>query len=132
MIARGRGQIALMSSLAGWRGWPGAPAYCASKAAVKIYGESLRGALSGTGVKVSVICPGFVESQMTAVNDFPMPFLVSAEKAARIIRRGLEKDRSRISFPFPAVFFSWWFAVLPDALVQKLLGKTPSKRGASA
>ena len=58
MIARGQGQIALMSSLAGYRGWPGAPAYCGSKAAVKIYGESLRGVLKKTGIRVNVVCPG--------------------------------------------------------------------------
>ncbi|MBT5413183.1 MAG: SDR family NAD(P)-dependent oxidoreductase, partial [Rhodospirillaceae bacterium] len=92
-----RGQIALMSSLAAFRGFPGAPAYCASKAAVRVWGEALRGSLRTEGIAVSVICPGFVESPMTAVNDFPMPFLMPADWAARIVRRGLARDRARIA-----------------------------------
>lgn len=128
MAARGRGQIALMSSLAGFRGWPGAPAYCASKAAVRVYGESLRGALAKTGVGVSVICPGFVESRMTAVNDFPMPFLIDAPQAAKIIARGLAKDRGRISFPLRAAAFVWFVSLLPDRIAQRILKATPPKK----
>jgi NAD(P)-dependent dehydrogenase (short-subunit alcohol dehydrogenase family) len=71
MQGRGHGQIAIISSLAGFVGWPGAPAYCGSKAAARIYGEALRRSLGKSGVGVSVICPGFVESRITAVNDFP-------------------------------------------------------------
>ncbi|HBR69241.1 MAG TPA: short-chain dehydrogenase [Rhodospirillaceae bacterium] len=131
MVGRGRGQIALMSSLAGFRGWPGAPAYCASKAAVRVYGESLRGALGKTGVGVSVICPGFVESRMTAVNDFPMPFLMGAPQAAKIIARGLANDRGRISFPLRAAAFVWFISLLPDRIAQKLLKATPPKKAQS-
>jgi short-subunit dehydrogenase len=127
MIRRGRGHIALMSSLAAFRGWPGAPAYCASKAAVKIYGEGLRGALAKTGVRVSVICPGFVVSRMTAVNRFKMPFLMPAERAARIIASGLKKNRGRIAFPLRAYFFAWLIGVLPDGLAQAILSQTPAK-----
>lgn len=128
MIERGSGQIALMSSLAGFRGWPGAPAYCASKAAVKVYGESLRGVLAGAGIRVSVICPGFVESRMTAVNEFPMPFLIPAEKAADIIVRRLEKNRGRIAFPLPAYILAGIMGCLPDALAQPVLRAAPAKR----
>ncbi|GJL85659.1 MAG: short-chain dehydrogenase [Micavibrio sp.] len=127
MTRRGRGQIALMSSLAGFRGWPGAPAYCASKAAVKVYGESLRGALAGAGVGVSVICPGFVESRITAVNDFPMPFFMSAPRAAEIIAKSLEKNKGRICFPFRAYIVTWLIAALPDGLAQVILKATPAK-----
>lgn len=127
MIKRGEGQVAIMSSLAGFRGWPSAPAYCGSKAAVKIYGESLRGAIAKTGVCVSVICPGFVKSAMTDANDFPMPFLVPTDKAAAIISKGLAKNKSRICFPFVPTFFSWLFATLPDGLVQIMLRKMPAK-----
>lgn len=104
---RGAGQIALMSSMAAFRGFPGAPAYCASKAAVKAWGESLRGWLGPEGVRVSVICPGFVESRITAANDFPMPFIMSGDKAAQIIKRGLSRDKGRIAFPFPTYLASW-------------------------
>ncbi len=127
MIARRSGQIALISSLAGHRGFPGAPAYCASKAAVKVWGESLRGELGGHGVKVNVVMPGFVKSRMTDVNDFPMPFLMSAEKAAEIIRRGLERDRPRIAFPWPTALLAWAIGMLSPALTDPLLRRLPKK-----
>jgi short-subunit dehydrogenase len=127
MRERGRGQIALMSSLAGYRGWPGAPAYCASKAAVKVYGESLRVTLKPAKIKVNVICPGFVKTPMTDSNSFPMPFIVSVEKAARIIARGLEKNRSKIAFPLPLVFIVWIFQIIPGALAEFILKGAPVK-----
>jgi len=127
MRRRRRGQIAIMSSLAAFRGFPGAPAYCASKAAVRVWGEALRGALAPDGIRVSVICPGFVRSRMTAVNPFPMPFLMDADKAARIIRRGLERNRARIAFPFPTYFGAWLAGALPPLLTDRLLGLLPRK-----
>ena len=127
MAARGRGRIALVSSLAGFRGFPSAPAYSASKAAVKAYGEALRGTLRPRGVGVSVVCPGFVESRITAKNDFPMPALMSAEAAAAVIVRGLARDKGLIAFP-------WWIALgvrsldfLPVALVERVLSRLPKK-----
>ncbi|MBN8520542.1 MAG: SDR family NAD(P)-dependent oxidoreductase [Alphaproteobacteria bacterium] len=128
MLSRETGQIALVSSLAAFRGWPGAPAYSASKGAVRFYGEALRGALMGTGVKINVICPGFVVSRMTDANDFPMPFLMSASQAARLIAKGLRTNRGRIAFPFITHVMSWFVSVLPDALVQKILIKLPRKK----
>lgn len=128
MIARGSGQIALMSSLAGFRPFPGAPAYGASKGAVRLYGEALRGSIRGSGVRVNVICPGFIKTPMTAVNAFPMPFLMPAERCAAIIARGLARDRGRIAFPFVMRVAVWVLAALPDALVQKMLKAAPSKR----
>ncbi|MBY0406934.1 MAG: SDR family NAD(P)-dependent oxidoreductase, partial [Rickettsiales bacterium] len=84
MCARGRGQIAIISSLAGIRGLPSCPAYSASKACVRYYGEGLRGWLKSKGVEVSVVCPGYIRTPMTEVNEFPMPFIMSAEKAATL------------------------------------------------
>lgn len=130
MIARGRGQIAIISSLAAYRGWPGAPAYSASKGAVRFYGEALRGALHGTGVAINVVCPGFIVSRMTAVNQFPMPFLMSSERAAHIIVCGLAKNRSRIAFPFPTAFMAWLVSIVPDGLMQGLLRRLPAKPSA--
>jgi short-subunit dehydrogenase len=127
MRMRRRGQVAIMSSLAGFRGLPSAPAYAASKAAVKAWGEGLRGWLAGEGVRVSVICPGFVESRITAQNAFPMPFLMTAERAAGIIRRGLERDSPRIAFPWPMHFAMWLMAVLPAAVTDRLLARLPRK-----
>ena len=127
MVRDGRGHIAIMSSLAGFRGLPGAPAYAGSKAAVRVYGESLGSSLADTGVQVHVVCPGFVRSRMTDVNTFPMPFLMSAEKAARIISRGIERGKARISFPLPMVFAVWLLAAVPDRLARIMVKKTPSK-----
>lgn len=127
MAARGSGQIAIMSSLAGFRGLSGAPAYAASKAAVKSWGEGLRGALRERQVGVSVICPGFVESGITATNTFPMPFFMSADKAALIIKRGLARNRGRIAFPWPMVFAAWFLDSLPDSLASFLTDRLPAK-----
>lgn len=127
MVARQRGQLALMSSLAGFRGVAGAPAYSASKAWVRVYGEALRLDLAGHGVRVSVICPGFVRSRMTAVNKFPMPFLMDADRAARIIRRGLAANRGRIAFPWPMAAAVWLLNALPARLADALLSGLPRK-----
>lgn len=127
MRARRRGQVAIIASVAGFRGLGSAPAYCASKAAVKAWGEGLRGWLAGDGVKVSVVLPGFVESRMTQANRFPMPFLMPAGKAARIIRRGLDRNRGRIAFPWPTAFGGWLLSVLPDVLVDRLTRRLPGK-----
>lgn len=101
MQKRGFGQIALLSSLAAWRGLPDTPSYSASKAAIKAYGEGMRDFLRPMGIRVNVIMPGYVESQMCRDMPGPKPFLWPADKAARVIRKGLAKDRPRISFPFP-------------------------------
>jgi len=127
LIARRCGQIALVSSLAGFRGFAGAPAYCASKAWERVYGESLRIELAAYGIGVSVICPGFVRSRITAANPFPMPFLMDAERAARIIQRGLAANRGRIAFPWPMAAVVWLIAALPARLSDALLGRLPRK-----
>ena len=127
MRARGRGQIALMSSLAGFRGFPGAPAYCASKAAVKAWGESLRGSLAGDGIAVSVICPGFVRSPMTDVNSFPMPLLMDTSRAAALIVRRLAANQGRIAFPWPMYLLAWLIGALPPRLTDRLLARMPEK-----
>ena len=127
MIARKCGQIALVSSMAGFRGFPSAPAYSASKGAVRFYGEALRGSIRETGVKVNVIMPGFVKSRMTDANDFPMPFLMDADKAAAIIANALARDKGRIVFPLPTHLGAWFVSILPDCLAQKILGKLPAK-----
>jgi short-subunit dehydrogenase len=127
MQDRRRGQIALMSSLASFRGFPGAPAYCASKAAVRVWGEALRGDLRPRGIEVSVICPGYVVSRMTARNRFPMPLLMETDRAARRIRRGLERGQARIAFPWPVYAAVRLLASLPPGLTDPLLGRMPKK-----
>lgn len=116
MRARGNGQIALISSLAAWRGLPETPSYSASKAAVKVYGEAMRDLLAGQGVKVNVVMPGYVESDMCAEMPGPKPFLWPAEKAARVIRRGLARNQARISFPFPLNLGCFMLSVIHPAV----------------
>lgn len=127
MQARRRGQIAIVSSLAGFRGFPGAPAYCASKAAVRIWGEALRGELRPQGIGVSVICPGYIATPMTAVNRFPMPFLMDVDRAAQIILRGLAHNRARIAFPWPMYALVRLVAALPPGLLDRVLSRLPRK-----
>ena len=81
MKLRKKGQIAIISSLAGFVGLPSSPTYSASKAAIRVYGEGLRGNLAEFGIEVSVICPGYIKTPMTDVNNFWMPFLMSRKNA---------------------------------------------------
>ncbi|MBC7906006.1 MAG: SDR family NAD(P)-dependent oxidoreductase [Rhodospirillaceae bacterium] len=127
MRTRRSGQIAIMSSLASFRGMPGAPAYCASKAAVRVWGEGLRGQLAKDGIGVSVICPGFVTTRMTAVNDFPMPFLMDAGRAANIMAKGLARNKGRIAYPLRMYALAWLAGALPDMLMDWATRKLPAK-----
>lgn len=127
MMDRQAGQIAIMSSLAGFSGWPGAPGYSASKAGVRVYGEALRGTLASSSIGVSVICPGFVESRMTAVNDYKMPFFMDASRAATLIAKGLSENRARVAFPWPTATVSGLLGLLPPAVSSWLLAKFPAK-----
>jgi short-subunit dehydrogenase len=127
MLARGRGHLALMSSLASFRGFPNAPAYCSSKAAVRILGESLRGRLGQSGIVVSVICPGFVATPMTADNRFSMPLLMSPDRAAAIIERGLARGQARIAFPLRTYWGFRLLAILPRRLIDTLAARAPAK-----
>jgi len=121
MLERHSGQIALISSLAGHVGLPLVPAYSASKAALKAYGEALRGAHAGEGVRINVVMPGYVESAMCSGMKGPKPFVWPPARAAQAIRVGLAADRARISFPFPLNLGTWWLSVLPPSLAQWIL-----------
>ena len=121
MRQRGSGQIALMSSLAAFYGLPVTPSYCASKAALKTYGEALRGGLAQHNIKVNVIMPGYVKSAMCDAMPGPKVFLWSPEKAARVIAQGLARNKPRISFPFPLNVGTWLLSVLPPALAERIL-----------
>lgn len=116
MKQRKRGQIGIISSLGAYRGMPITPVYCASKAAIKSYGEALRGWLIEDNIKVSVICPGFVESELSAQFYGDKPMMMSATKAADIIYTGLDKNKANISFPFPLNLGMWFLAVLPAGM----------------
>jgi NADP-dependent 3-hydroxy acid dehydrogenase YdfG len=121
MRARKSGQIALFSSLAGWRGLPATPSYSASKAAIKAYGEAMRDLVAADGVKINVIMPGYVESKMCFEMPGPKPLLWAPDKAARRIQKGLAANQARISFPFPLNLGCWALGVIPPRLSSIIL-----------
>lgn len=122
LIARKRGQIAIVASLASFIGLPYSASYNASKAAVRVWGESIRYVLKKDGIGVSVVCPGFVISRMTANAPFRMPFLMTAERASAIIRRGLAYDHARIAFPVGTKAAVWLGQSLPGRWTARLMG----------
>ncbi len=126
--AKGEGQIAITSSLAGYNGLPSAPAYSASKACVKALGKALRGQLSRFGIKVSTICPGFVRSRITDENEHIMPFFMEADKAANIIIKGLEKNKGIIAFPWQMRFLLYFISTLPSFISDAILKRVPDKK----
>ena len=99
MCMRGRGHLAVMGSLIGFRGLPHCPAYAASKAAIHNYAEALRAALAAHSIRVTIIAPGFVATRMTREIFCPKPLAVPEERAVRIIRRGLDRGARLIAFP---------------------------------
>lgn len=127
MIERGHGQIAVMASLASFRGLPSAPAYSASKSAARAYGEALRGYLARFGVGVCVICPGYIRTRMTDANPFPMPFIMHADQAARIMARGIARNKARIAFPLALYIPMWIVSSLPPALTDWFFLRLPAK-----
>lgn len=127
MVARHAGQIAIMSSLASIHPLPSAPAYSASKAAVRFYGEALRGVVKHDNVRVNVICPGWIATPLTAINDFPMPFMMSPEAAASRIACGLRRNQKRIAFPRRLYFVLWVLSILHHRLTDPLFAQLPRK-----
>lgn len=123
-VARGKGHVAIMSSLAAYIGLPQAPLYSASKAAIRVYGQGLRRLLAPKGVKVTVICPGFVETPMSASVPGSRPFLWDTERAARRIVEGLARGKHEINFPWQLALL----ARLANALPQRLLDSTLARR----
>jgi short-subunit dehydrogenase len=121
MRRRGAGQIALVSSLEAYIGMPVTPVYSASKAALKAYGEALRGWLAPQGIQVNVILPGFVRTPMSDRYTAAKPWIMSPERAAHLIRSGLERNRARTAFPRVLAWGMWWLSVLPPALSQRIL-----------
>lgn len=117
MCARGRGVVALTGSIAAVRGLPYSPAYCATKAYVHVYAEALRGTLARKGVAVSLIVPGFVHTALNEKLVSPKPLAMTDDRAARIIRRGLDRRKPVIAFPR----LLYWGARLTTALPARLV-----------
>jgi short-subunit dehydrogenase len=123
MVQRRAGHVAWIASVAGYRGLPKAAAYGPSKAALINLGESLRPELARSGVIVSVVNPGFVETPMTAQNDFPMPFLMKPDKTARLTISGLAKGRFEISYPWAFVAMLKIGRMLPYSVYFRLIDR---------
>jgi short-subunit dehydrogenase len=121
MCGRGRGHLAFIGSIAGLRGLPYSPAYCASKAAVHSYAESLRGRLEGHGVLVSLVIAGFVKTPLNDSIAAAKPLEISDEQAGKIIQRGLARGKATIIFPLALYLAARLARVLPPRLVDRLL-----------
>ena len=121
LCGRGRGRIVAIASVAAFRGLPYSPGYCASKAGLRAYAEALRPRLAPQGVGVTVVCPGFFSSPMTDRWEGPTPFLASGERAARIVKRGIDRGRSRVSFPLPLVFGMRFCDLAPPLIGDAIL-----------
>jgi short-subunit dehydrogenase len=111
----GGGKVAAISSIAAFNGLPGAPAYCASKAAVRTYCESMSISLKKYNISVTCICPGFIKTPLTSTNKHPMPFLQDVDTSAQRFVQAIDKNKSLYIFPF--LFGS----------IVNLLGKLPRK-----
>lgn len=113
MVPRGKGHLVATSSVAGLNGLPGVSAYSATKAAVLKYCESLHLDLRQFNIDVTAICPGFVDTPLTQANHHPMPFLVEAPKAAKLIATAIEKKKMVYSFPFFFFMVVKFLSLLP-------------------
>jgi hypothetical protein len=127
MRKAGRGTLSGIASVAGYRGLPGAGAYSASKAAAIRYLESLRVEMRGTGVRVATVCPGYIATPMTEGNPYPMPFLLSAEEAARRMAAAIEHGRSFEVIPWQMAVVARCLHVMPNWLYDRLFANAPRK-----
>ncbi|MFL5337578.1 MAG: SDR family NAD(P)-dependent oxidoreductase [Geminicoccaceae bacterium] len=124
MVARGHGRIAVVASVAGYRGLPTSAYYGASKAALINLAESLKFDLDRAGVTIQLVDPGFVKTPLTDKNEFPMPFLISAEAAADLIAAGLRSSRFEIAFPRAFVAMLKLLRILPYRLYFPLVARS--------
>ena len=127
MRKAGRGTLACIASVAGFRGLAGNGAYSASKAAAITWMESLRVEMHGSGVSVVCICPGYVETPMTGVNRFHMPFLISADEAAPRIARAIAAKRRVAVVPWQMALVAVVLRALPGWLYDRLAARAPRK-----
>jgi short-subunit dehydrogenase len=127
MVEKNRGTVVGMASLAALRGFPGNAAYCASKAAVSTFMESLRVDLKGTGVRALCIYPGFVKTELTAKVKGAMPFLMELDDAVSAMSRGIAAGKTRIAFPLPLSATVHLAAAFPNGLYEELAGRFSPK-----
>jgi short-subunit dehydrogenase len=127
MRAAGRGTLAGIASVAGFRGLAGNGAYCASKSAAITWMESLRAELHGSGVSVVCVCPGYIDTPMTRVNRFRMPFLLDADEGARRIALAIERKRRLAVIPWQMALVSVLLRAMPGWVFDRLAARAPRK-----
>ena len=127
MREAGHGTLAGIASVAGFRGLPGAGAYSASKSAAITWLESLRAELHGSGVSVVCVCPGYIDTPMTQVNRYRMPFLLSADESARRIARAIAARRRLAVIPWQMAAVSLLLRAMPGFLYDRLAARAPRK-----
>ncbi len=127
MRSAGGGTLCGIASVAGFRGLPGAGAYSASKAAAISWLESLRAELAGSGVSVVTICPGYIDTPMTQVNRYRMPFIISADEAARRFAGAIASKRRLAVIPWQMALVSALMRVLPGWFYDRLMARAPRK-----
>ncbi|MEQ9115458.1 MAG: SDR family NAD(P)-dependent oxidoreductase [Rickettsiales bacterium] len=126
---RKKGKILIISSLAGYIALPSCPAYSASKAAVRFYGNALGDFVKDRNIDVRVVSPGYIKSAMTAVNKFPMPFIMDADEAAKLIEVKLENSRNpNIAFPWPMYYSIWLAGIISRKFMRYILRLLPRKQ----
>jgi len=130
MLDRHSGVIAGIASVAGYRGIAGSEAYGTTKAGQINLLESLRIHVARNGVRVITICPGFVRTEATARNTFPMPFIIEADTAGRAICDGLERERAEIVFPIRMAIVMKAARLVPVALWSALWSRVSPKEAA--
>jgi len=123
MIERDSGHVVMMSSLAAFRGMPGNAAYCASKAAVATFMESVRVDLRRTRVRATTIYPGFVKTELTAKNRFPMPFLMELDRAVEVMAKGIARGAKTIAYPLPMVALTRTLGAVPRGVYEPLAAR---------
>ena len=127
MRTAGRGRLVGIASVAGFRGLPGSGAYSASKAAAIAWLEALRVELHGSGVRVVTICPGYIDTPMTRVNHYIMPFLMSAEEGAKRIARAIDSGRSLVIVPWQMRLVFSVLRLLPPWMHDAIFSRAPRK-----
>jgi short-subunit dehydrogenase len=123
-----RGRIAVVASLAAFVAAPHAPAYSAAKAAVQRWAEALDGVERARGIRLHAICPGYVRTPMTAVNEFWMPLLMEPADAARRTLTGIARGRCRVAYPWPLYLAARLAGALPPGLRNGIFTRLPAKR----
>lgn len=124
---RGRRQVVITASIAGYAPLSTCPAYAGTKAAMKSWALSFRRPLAREGIRMNVICPGFIRSRITDRNTCPMPFFMEADRAAEIIVNRVDRNIGLIAFPWPMRLATWFLSICPWRLAEWISGILPKK-----